>query len=277
MGRGSKRNVFDVSVSIRIILFPVEHPDNGTGEKSGLWNLIQIASCDQLLQLELISSLRAKAALTRSCVLRPSLQQHDRQARRPSDRIGSHVHRAGGHIQEAVQEARDRGPGSGTLCVLTRSNKHTQTDFTLHLVKHCLHTELFNPALAEDYWETCKPAKSKKSKAAAPAKESKPSKAAKPEPKAKAKAKAKAAAKDGKKEEKPKPKAKAAPKPETKTDDKATSAFIMQGRNNGVHSIQFLVKSQCDTYNSLQKTRAQVRNAEHIIGSDRAFFWGDWP
>lgn len=57
----------------------------------------------------LISSLRAKAAPTRSCVLRPSLQQHDRQARRPSDRIGSHVHRAGGHIQEAVQEARDRG------------------------------------------------------------------------------------------------------------------------------------------------------------------------
>ena len=75
---------------------------------------------------------------------------------------------------------------------------------------------------AEDYWEGCKPAKSKKSKAAAPAKESKPSKAAKPEPKAKAKAKAKAAAKDGKKEEKPKPKAKAAPaKPETKMDDKA--------------------------------------------------------
>ena len=73
---------------------------------------------------------------------------------------------------------------------------------------------------AEDYWESCKPAKSKKSKAAAPAKESKPSKAAKPEPKAKAKAKA--AAKDGKKEEKPKAKAKAAPaKPETKTDDKA--------------------------------------------------------
>ena len=71
----------------------------------------------------------------------------------------------------------------------------------------------------EDYWESCKPAKSKKSKAAAPAKESKPSKAAKPEPKAKAKAKA--AAKDGKKEEKPKPKAKAAPKPETKADDKA--------------------------------------------------------
>ena len=111
-------------------------------------------------------------------------------------------------------------PGLATLCVLTRSNKYTQTDFTWHLVKHCLHTELFNPALAEDYWETCKPAKSKKSKAAAPAKESKPSKAAKPEPKAKAKAKAKAAAKDGKKEEKPKPKAKAAPKPETKTDDK---------------------------------------------------------
>ena len=76
-------------------------------------------------------------------------------------------------------------------------------------------------ALAQDYWDTYKPAKSKKSKAAAPAKESKPSKAAKPEPKAKAKAKAKAAAKDGKKEEKPKPKAKAAPKPETKTDDKA--------------------------------------------------------
>ena len=74
---------------------------------------------------------------------------------------------------------------------------------------------------AEDYWETCKPAKSKKSKAAAPTKESKPSKAAKPEPKAKAKAKAKAAAKDGKKEEKPKPKPKAAPKPETKMDDKA--------------------------------------------------------
>ena len=72
----------------------------------------------------------------------------------------------------------------------------------------------------EDYWESCKPAKSKKSKAAAPAKESKPSKAAKPEPKAKAKAKA--AAKDGKKEEKPKPKAKAAPKPETKADDKAS-------------------------------------------------------
>ena len=67
----------------------------------------------KLLELELISSLRAKAAPTRSCVLRPSLQQHDRQARRPSDRIGSHVHRAGGHIQEAVQEARDRGPGSG--------------------------------------------------------------------------------------------------------------------------------------------------------------------
>ena len=71
---------------------------------------------------------------------------------------------------------------------------------------------------AEDYWESCKPAKSKKSKAAAPAKESKPWKAAKPEPKAKAKAKA--AAKDGKKEEKPKPKAKAAPKPETKVADK---------------------------------------------------------
>ena len=77
-------------------------------------------------------------------------------------------------------------------------------------------------ALAQDYWETCKPAKSKKSKAAAPTKESKPSKGAKPEPKAKAKAKAKAAAKDGKKEEKPKPKAKAAPKPETKTDDKVS-------------------------------------------------------
>ena len=75
--------------------------------------------------------------------------------------------------------------------------------------------------LAEDYWEGCKPAKSKKSKAAAPAKESKPSKAAKPEPKAKAKAKA--AAKDGKKEEKPKPKAKAAPKPETKVADKVLS------------------------------------------------------
>ena len=74
---------------------------------------------------------------------------------------------------------------------------------------------------AEDYWEGCKPAKSKKSKAAAPAKESKPSKAAKPEPKAKAKAKA--AAKDGKKEEKPKPKAKAAPKPETKVADKVLS------------------------------------------------------
>ena len=96
-----------------------------------------------------------------------------------------------------------------------------------HLVKDCLHTELFNPA--KDYWETCKPAKSKKSKAAAPAKESKPSKAAKPEPKAKAKAKAKAAAKDGKKEEKPKPKAKAAPKPETKTDDKAVVHLFLAG------------------------------------------------
>ena len=51
----------------------------------------------------------------------------------------------------------------------------------------------------------------------------------------------------------------------------------MQGKDNGVHSIQFLVKSQSDTYSSLQKTRAQVRNDEHIIGSDRVFFWGDWP
>mmetsp|Transcript_75539 Transcript_75539/g.119776 ORF Transcript_75539/g.119776 Transcript_75539/m.119776 type:complete len:782 (+) Transcript_75539:97-2442(+) len=84
----------------------------------------------------------------------------------------------------------------------------------------------------EDYWETCKPAKSKKSKAAAPAKESKPSKAAKPEPKAKAKAKAKAAAKDGKKEEKPKPKAKAAPKPETKTDDK-----VRTGKDGGASAL----------------------------------------
>ena len=37
-------------------------------------------------------------------------------------------------------------PGLATLCVLTRSNKHTQADCTWHLVKHCLHTELFNPA-----------------------------------------------------------------------------------------------------------------------------------
>ena len=110
----AQRVVFSRSNHYRIFLFPVEHPDNSTGKKEpGLWNLVQIVSCDQLLELELISSLRAKAAPTRSCVLRPSLQQHDRQARRPSDRIGSHVHRAGGHIQEAVQEARDRGPGSG--------------------------------------------------------------------------------------------------------------------------------------------------------------------
>ena len=124
--------------------------------------------------------------------------------------------------------------GLATLCVLTRSNKHTQADCTWHLVKHCLILFAYRAVqsrLAEDYWETCKPAKSKKSKAAAPTKESKPSKAAKPEPKAKAKAKAKAAAKDGKKEEKPKPKAKAAPKPETKMDDKApgvSSVHILQ-------------------------------------------------
>ena len=183
------------------------------------------------MELELISSLRAKAAPTRSCVLRPSLQQHDRQARRPSDRIGSHVHRAGGHIQEAVQEARDRGPGFGHFVRVDPFKQTHSSRLYLAFGETLFAYRAVQSRLAEDYWETCKPAKSKKSKAAAPTKESKPSKAAKPEPKAKAKAKAKAAAKDGKKEEKPKPKAKAAPKPETKMDDKApgvSSVHILQ-------------------------------------------------
>ena len=175
----------------------------------------------KLLELELISSVRAKAAPTRSCVLRPSLQQHDRQARRPSDRISSHVHRAGGHIQEAVQEARDRGPGFGHFVRVDPFKQTHSSRLYLAFGETLFAYRAVQSRLAEDYWETCKPAKSKKSKAAAPTKESKPSKAAKPEPKAKAKAKAKAAAKDGKKEEKPKPKPKAAPKPETKMDDKA--------------------------------------------------------
>ena len=148
------------------------------------------------MELELISSLRAKATPTRSCVLRPSLQQHDRQARRPSDRIGSHVHRAGGHIQEAVQEARDRGPGSGHFVRVDPFKQIHSNRFYLAFGETLFAYGAVQSRLAEDYWESCKPAKSKKSKAAAPAKESKPSKAAKPEPKAKAKAKAKAAAKD---------------------------------------------------------------------------------
>ncbi|CAK9087009.1 unnamed protein product [Durusdinium trenchii] len=78
----------------------------------------------------------------------------------------------------------------------------------------------------EEYWEACKPARAKKSKAA-PAKESKPSAKAKSKPDPKAKAK------DGKKDEKPKPKAKAAPtKPETKTDDK-----VRTGKDGGASAL----------------------------------------
>ncbi|CAK9087008.1 unnamed protein product [Durusdinium trenchii] len=78
----------------------------------------------------------------------------------------------------------------------------------------------------EEYWEACKPARAKKSKAA-PAKESKPSAKAKSKPDPKAKAK------DGKKDEKAKPKAKAAPtKPETKTDDK-----VRTGKDGGASAL----------------------------------------
>ena len=111
-------------------------------------------------------------------------------------------------------------PGLATLCVLTRSNKYTQTDFTWHLVKHCLHTELFNPAwlriirrvASQQSRRSRRPRHLQRSRS--PRKL--PSQSLRPRPRRRQRQRPRMS----KKEEKPKPKAKAAPKPETKTDDK---------------------------------------------------------